>query len=319
MLHHLKSKKTAALFLLLSACGLVSRCTTPDPIDEAAFSALYISPDPTPDGPLTVYHLGHSLVGKDMPAMLAQLAGAGHSYNSQLGWGSFLREHWEPDVPVKGFETENTHPEFRNPHEALASGEYDALVLTEAVEIRDSIKYFASHDYLRKWAVVAWATNPEIRVYLYETWHPLDDPEGWLTRLDRDLGLYWEGEILRRALAYDDVTKPIYVIPAGQVMARFVRAVEAEGGVGPITRREDLFKKRDDGSQDNIHFNDLGAYLVALTHYAVLYQRMPQGLPHDLKKADGSPAADPGPEAARLMQDIVWEVVTSYPPTGVRG
>ena len=308
--HHLKRKSATAIFLLLSACGLVSRCTTPDPIDDAAFNALYANPAQHPEGPLRVYHLGHSLVGKEMPTMLAQLAGAGHSYNSQLGWGSFLREHWEPDVPVKGFEAENTHPEHRDPHEALTSGEYDALVLTEAVEIRSSIKYFTPHDYLRKWAVEAWSANPDIRVYLYETWHPLDDPEGWLTRLDRDLGLYWEGEILRRALAYDDITKPIYVIPAGQVMARFTRAVEAQGGVGPIRDRHDLFA-------DNIHFNDFGVYLVALTHYAVLYQRSPLGLPHKLTKADGTPAADPGPEAAQLMQEIVWDVVTAYPPSGV--
>ena len=310
MLRRFGRKSTTFLFLLLGACAGISRCSGPAPLEKAAFDALYASPAPAPNGPLKVYHLGHSLVGTDMPAMLAQLAGEGHAYNSQLGWGSFLREHWEPDVLVKGFEESNGHPEYRDPHEALASGEYDALVLTEAVEIRDAIKYFTPQDYLRKWAVAAWDTNPDTRVYLYETWHPLDDSEGFLTRLDRDLELYWEGEILRRALAFRDVTKPIYVIPAGQVMARFVRAVEAQGGIGPIKDRSDLFA-------DNIHFNDLGAYLVALTHYAVLYQRSPLGLPHQLTKADGTPAADPGSEAARLMQEIVWEVVTTYPPTGV--
>lgn len=317
-LQRLKHKALMFSLLSLGAVGFVSRCSAPAPLKDADFDALYANPAPAFEGPLTLYHLGHSLVGKDMPAMLAQLAGDGHSYNSQLGWGSFLREHWEHDVPVKGFKEANGHPEYRDPHEAMAAGDYEALVVTEAVEIRDAIKYFTPHYYLRKWATAAWAANPDTRVYLYETWHSLDDPEGWLIRLDRDLGRYWEGEILRRALAYPDVIKPIYVIPAGQVFARFVRAVEAEGGVGPITRREDLFRKRDDGGQDNIHFNDLGAYLVALTHYAVLYQRSPQGLPYQLKKADGSPAIDPGPKAAQLMQDIVWEVVTGYPPTGVR-
>ena len=120
-----------------------------------------------------------------------------------------------------------------------------------------------------------------------------------------------EGEILRRALNYKVTPYPIYLIPAGQVMARFVREVEARGGVGPVKTRQDLFS-------DNIHFNDLGAYLVALTHYAVLYQKSPLGLPHTLLRADGSAATDPGPEAGLLMQKIVWDVVTGYAPSGVR-
>ncbi len=61
-----------------------------------------------------------------------------------------------------------------------------------------------------------------------------------------------------------------------------------------------------------------GAYLTALTHYAVLYQQSPVGLPHALARADGTPADDPGPEVAQLMQETVWGVVTSLPRTGVR-
>ena len=284
----------------------------PRPIKESEFAALYEAPAPVPGGGQRVYHLGHSLVGRDMPAMLAQLAGDGHLYESQLGWGSFLREHWEPDVPVKGFESENNHPRYRDAHEAIGSGDYDAVVVTEALGIQDAIKYYTPHDYLRKWAVKAKTANPQSRLYLYEIWHQLSIEDGWLERLDNDLGRYWETEILRRALAYDDVTEPIYVIPVGQVLARFVRRVEAEGGVGPIATRRDLFR-------DDVHFNDFGAYLVALTHFAVLYGASPVGLPHALTLADGTPAQDPGAEAARLMQDIVWQVVTSYPPTGVPG
>lgn len=308
--HSLKRKSAALLLLLLSGCGMAARCTTPEPIDKAALDALYATPLTPPEDALSIYHLGHSLVGHDMPAMLAQLAGSDHSYASQLGWGANLRQHWDPDIPINGFKESNQHAQFRGPHEAMASGEYDAVVLTETVEIRDSIKYHDPQDYLRKWATAAWASNPEARVYLYETWHRLDDAEGWLTRLDLDLSRYWEGEILRRALAHDDVTQPIYVIPGGQVMATFVRHVEESGGIGPIVSREDLFK-------DNIHFNDFGAYLMALTHYAVLYGRSPVGLPHQLLLANGDLANDPGAEAALAMQETVWEVVTAYPPGGV--
>lgn len=306
-----KPLRIATLCMLLSACTLMDGCT-PDPIDRAAFDRLFEDPAPRPEKGLNVYHLGHSLVGKDMPAMLRQLAGDDHRFNSQLGWGTNLKEHWEPDLPVNGFEDSNSHPEYREPHEAIASGDYDAIVFTEAVEIRDSIKYMAPAQYLRKWSVSAWAGNPDTRIYFYEVWHQLSDKEGWLERLDRDLSMYWEDEILRRTLAYEDVTKPIYVIPGGQVMAAVARAVEAEGGIGPLKTRHDLFS-------DDIHFNDFGAYLMALTHYAVLYGRSTVGLPHRLQRADGSAADDPGPELARRMQEIVWQVVSTYPPSGVAG
>jgi hypothetical protein len=36
-----------------------------------------------------------------------------------------------------------------------------------------------------------------------------------------------------------------------------------------------------------------------------------------LLRADGTPAAAPGPAAARVMQEVVWVTVTGYPRSGV--
>ncbi len=297
----------APALALLAALGLYAR--DPAPLDAESFEALYAMPAPAPNGPRKIFHIGHSLVGRDMPAMLAQLAGDGHDYASQLGWGATLQSHWDPDVPINGFDVENAHNKYRDAHEAVKSGDYDALVLTEMVEIKDAIAYFESPRMLHNWA--ASAKSNALPVYFYETWHPINDPEGWRMRLGRDLGTYWEGKIMRPALAMADEPAPIYLIPGGQVMAAFADALDAQGPVGPLTSHTDLFS-------DDIHFNDYGAYLIALTHYAVLYQQSPVGLPHALRRADGTPADDPGPEAARLMQETVWDVVTSLPRTGVR-
>ena len=84
-----------------------------------------------------------------------------------------------------------------------------------------------------------------------------------------------------------------------------------------LTRRHDLFATQPDGSPDPIHFNDLGAYLMALTHFAVLYHHSPEGLPHQLARADGSRAQALSPKAAQVLQRVVWHVVTRYPSTGV--
>ena len=300
-----------AMLLTLSACGLQKSMSTEE------LNQLYSAPLTPPGKPLRVFHLGHSLVNRNMPAMLEQLAGGGHDHRSQLGWGTPLKAHWEPDVPINGFEQENAHPKYEDAMSAIKGGKFDALVLTEMVEIRAAIDHFDSAEYLRRWAREARTHRPDVRVYLYETWHQLDDAEGWLERLDKDLGRYWEGVLLAKGLANGDTGGPVHVIPAGQVMARFVRAIEKDGGLDGLKAKEDLFARNPDGTQDNIHLNDLGNYLVALTHYAVLYHRSPVGLPHRLKRADGTDADAPSENAALLMQELVWDVVTSYPKTGV--
>jgi len=65
-----------------------------------------------------------------------------------------------------------------------------------------------------------------------------------------------------------------------------------------------------------IHLNDIGNYLVALVHYAALYQQSTVGLPHDLKRADGSPAIAPDPAVALLMQETTDSVIRNLGLSG---
>ena len=285
---------------------------------DPELAALYDTPVSPPASGQRVFHLGHSLVGRDMPSMLAQLADGGHRYELQLGWGTPLRDHWDPEREINGFAHENATPRYRDARTALASGEYDAFVMTEMIGLEAAIRYFESRRYAVKWAEAAFAGRSDIKVYLYETWHPLDDPGDWLNRFSDDLQRLWEAELLWPAV--DGTKRPIYLIPAGQVMARLVREAESTpGGIGGLRDRKDLFARSADGKQDTIHLNDLGLYLVALTHYATIYGKSPVGLPHELLRADNTPADAPSPELARRMQEIVWEVVTGLQRTGVQG
>ncbi len=280
--------------------------------DGADVQVFYQAPRVLPSGPLRVYHLGHSLVGRDMPAMLAQLAG--HDYALQLGWGAALSEHWQGRDAINGFDAENATPHHRDPHQALDSGEYDAFVLTEMVRLQDAIDYKDSRNAVAKWAAKAAKGNPDGQIFLYESWHALDDQPEWLARLPQDLEAMWKPDLLWPAARA--AGKPVWLIPAGQVMAAVV--TEAEAGTLPgLTSREELFSRSPDGTLDTIHPNDLGIYIVALTHYAVLYGRSPVGLPAALAKADGSPAQAPSPELARRLQEITWQVVRSQPLTGI--
>lgn len=292
---------------LVGAAGIFALRAGKQRREIGAARTLLEVPVAAPEGPLKVFHLGHSLVGRDMPAILAQLAPRGHDHASQLGWGTPLRAHWEPDVAINGFDTENDHPKFQEARAALEGGEFDALVLTEMVELKDALRYHDSAAYLADWVALAHAARPGMRVYLYETWHNTDDPAGWLARIDADYDALWLDRLLLPAVAQTGV--PVHVIPAGQVLAAFVRAVEAQGGVGNIANRDALMARTPEGAVDTIHLSDLGAYLVALTHFATLYQRSPVGLPLALMRADGTAADAPDAEAGALMQRIVHDVV----------
>lgn len=259
---------------------------------------------PAVDGPLKVYHLGHSLVGRDMPAMLAQLAGAGHGYGLQLGWGTSLNQHLQGPDAINGYAEENATPFFVPLDQALADPSYDVLILTEMIGLREAIRYHDSRAAITDLVRRARANNPDLAIYFYETWHPLDEGD-WLGRIPADWQGMWLPDLLAPAIIA--AGGEVGVIPAGTVMARLVSLVEGTpGGIGGMTDRADLFR-------DDIHLSDLGVYLVALTHYAALYHRSPVGLPFALSLADGSAADAPSADLALTMQEVVWDTVQTFP------
>ena len=268
-------------------------------------TALYpSSPREPAKVPRRVFHLGHSLVGRDMPYMVAQLAGEDHRYSFQLGWGTPLSDHLAGPEEILGFAEENASPNFEPLSKALLDPDLDAFVFTEMIGLEAAIRYHNSSEAVVELTRQAVTANPEVELLLYETWHPLDEGD-WLARISETWESLWQPSILVPAI--QTAKTPVRVVPAGTALARLVKKIEnTPGGLGGITGRKDLFS-------DHIHLNDLGAYMVALTHYAVLYRQSPQGLPHELLREDGTPAQAPSAELAAVMQEIAWDTVRSSP------
>ena len=110
----LRLKIISTIIAILGVLGITRLWPSQVPLDIAEFNSLYNEPNDVTEGPLKVYHLGHSLVGRDMPIMLQQLAGAEHTFSSQLGWGTPLKAHFEEEIEINGYEEENDHPNFQH-------------------------------------------------------------------------------------------------------------------------------------------------------------------------------------------------------------
>lgn len=188
--------------------------------------------------------------------------------------------------------------------------EFDTLVLTERVALSNTVPYHASHDYALRFARLAWGEGAA--VVLYGTWVTLDTGPAFAGQgSDPDAGIAWRERLDREAAGWEamrahiDAHRPagaaqVRLIPAYAVLAAIYDAIEA--GQAPIGDIRDLFA-------DDIHPSPLGAWIVAMAHFAVLYGRDPSGL---TRPAGISPAV------AAWYEALVWRVLSDHPATGDR-
>lgn len=144
---------------------------------------------------------------------------------------------------------------------------------------------------------------------LWTTWTNIDNSDGpWRTMLDV-LGEEWEN---MQDFANENLltgSPPVYIIPGHKMMARLYDDIQL-GLVPDVDHISDFFG-------DNIHTNELGAYAIAMIHYACIYNLSPVGLPNNLLPNAPSGTPIPSPQLAAYLQNMIWEVVTSYPQTGI--
>jgi hypothetical protein len=198
---------------------------------------------------------------------------------------------------------------------------YELLVTTERVSLAGTLPWHNSPDEALRWFTHAWTEGnggKGAETILYATWVDIEsgvvgtngykDADGHIPfreRLPREMGM-WEQIQDHVNANRPEGSPPMRMIPGPLLMAAMYDAIEAGEAPG-FTDISDLFS-------DTIHVNDLGAYFIALAHFAVIYERDPRGLPNRL----GLPTS-PTPEQARWMQELVWKVVTEYEGTGVSG
>ncbi len=254
-----------------------------------------------------VVYVGHSLVGPTLPglveAALNQM-GTPSVVQAQVINGASLAYNWDHAADAEGIDA----------RARLADRAADVLILTEAQPFAGHVTYSFTAANAAKFTALALESNPDTRVFLYETWPSLNsapgavidgDPEAgtpWRERLALKLPL-WQGVATEAsALAGHDVA----LIPAGQAMGRLADAIR-DGAVPGIASIQDMFA-------DDIHPNGKGLYFLAMLHAGAISGQSPVGLPAKLTRAWTSRDAVISDKQAQVLQQIAWDSLQAYVP-----
>jgi len=255
---------------------------------------------------ISPYFVGHSLVNLDVPAMIKSLAtdaGKTDQYAYQIGIGANLWWQWDT---LQGNEQGILW------QKALPTGQFDAMVITEAVPLMGHLLWSRTDDFADSFLLTARKYRPDIRFFIYETWHcnTTGTPTGcawdnndnllWRPRLAADFPL-WTG--IMDTLKKRNPDSKVWMVPAGQAFGMLADSIAA-GKVPGIADVKTLFT-------DDIHLTHVGNYFVACVMYACLFRESPEGRTNQTFSEWGTPFTAPTPALAKKMQQIAWKTVTN--------
>lgn len=185
----------------------------------------------------------------------------------------------------------------------IPTGSYDVVVIQPFNDEWQSANLARAIDYCGRFYQLADAAGSQ--VYLYQGWPWLSQPISTQNNINSAF------EQIRSTISLNS-SKPALIIPAGQV----IRAILEDAQTGVLKDyNTNNSLSRNNFYIDNLHLGNLGAYAVALTHYATIMKKSPVGLPFsgfDANFYNDNVVNFDSAVAARIQQ-IVWFIVSSYP------
>lgn len=255
-----------------------------------------------------ILYIGHSLVGPNLPQTVEAGLRAMQmpaTVSAQIINGAPLRYNFDNSAEAEGVDG----------RAELQKAETDVLILTEAIPLAEHLAWNDTPGQIVRFAELARAANPDVRVLLYETWHSRSSGPGsvvtgdpnagrpWRERLTADLPM-WEGAVRDANAALG--APVVELLPAGQAMGLLADAVVA-GTVPGISSMDAFFT-------DDIHLSEKGEYFVALVHLAALARKTPEGLPARLTRTWRTRDGVVPEDLASVLQRIAWQAVSTYRP-----
>lgn len=260
---------------------------------------------------LRVIMSGHSLTDPipDPLFAMVQAAGGGASKGMKIDAdtvpGSPIEHRWE---------NRGRTPDSR---EDIAN--YDVLVLTERVALRQTMDFHHTKDLTLKWFDLAWTKGNGGRgaeTVFYASWIPVSSgPDSKEDHYSDEIFIPFRERLMLEMGSWQEIvdhvnrnrisgSPPMRAIPGPMIMAAVYDAI-AVGTAPGLSSMPDLFS-------DDIHVNDLGAFLISLAHFAVIYGRDPRSIPDLRGERDWPRGAQ-----ADWMKQLVWDVVRAYPDSGL--
>ena len=243
--------------------------------------------------------VGHSLVGQVVPTMFNNFMDSENidmRADAQVINGSSLRYNWDNGASAEGV----------NARAVLQSGDYDAVIVTEAIPLDEQIRYNDTEGYAARYFDLAHGANPDTQFFVYETWHSIGaNTADWRAQIADDLPT-WQGIVDHVNDTADAGAPEALLIPAGQAMARLHDRIEA-GEVPGLNSIRDLFS-------DDIHLNDTGSWFVAALHASAVTGVDPATLPLETTNIWGVPFGGPDAALADVMAEVIDETLNDFVP-----
>lgn len=256
---------------------------------------------------VAIFHVGNSLTDQ---------AYGMHDIAKARGRQTTFGRHMIPGAPLDWL-WNHRNEGFREPDrkkpadDILRTHKWDVLILQPyGREAKKSIEYGGNY------AAAAYEGNPDCQVYVFANYPGIgkdqSEADQWETRwLSPDFrrGRANFEKVARGISARFPDRKPVRIIPVGEVMYRLHQRMK-QGKVPGFTSIADLYA-------DGVHLESEGKYVEAVTHYATVFQDDPHGcIITGLRFWKGPYSVDE--EFAKVVWDVVWEVVTTYPQSGVK-
>jgi hypothetical protein len=280
----------------------------------------------------SIFYSGHSLLDAAIAANVNAIAvnrGFANEYENQMYPGSSIwartANSTDPDVSPgtpsswdgwtngqdkNGATGLNSYLELKNTNR-ISAVDYSHLIIAENHDSLDALRFSKGLKALRCYYDTFMAAAPSGKVYYYDAWKWIRDPNNlteWI-ETTREQCTFWEGIASRinDSLTLAGRSDRMATLPAGAALAYLLERATTStvAGITQGSVSATLFTVIQDEAyaEGDVHLNAVGAYFMGCVVYAAVYRRSPVGA--------ATVSGVTGTQATSL-QNVAWDFISSY-------